>query len=99
MRYAVVFALVLVVAPPVAAQAFRPPANFFAQPKQPFKPYRVDWGAPPAAALKSAPKPKVTCGMTVVPADPTIDPKMRVAPPDTGVTFTLRVVPPTICRP
>ena len=51
-----------------------------------------------AADPAPAPKPSVVCGMTVIPADPTIDPKIRVAPSNTGVTFTMRVVPPTICK-
>jgi hypothetical protein len=36
--------------------------------------------------------------MTLVPADPKVDPKMRVELPERGVTFTMRVVPPTVCK-
>jgi hypothetical protein len=43
-------------------------------------------------------KPRVVCGMTVIPADPTIDAAMRHAvPKPDGVQFTLRMVEPT-CR-
>ena len=49
------------------------------------------------AAARS--EPAVICGMTVVPADPKVDPKMRVAPPANGTKFTITVVPPTVCKP
>jgi len=49
---------------------------------------------------EAKPKPKVVCGMTIIPGDPTIDPKIA-APRDPKDTthYTLRVVPPPICKP
>ena len=46
------------------------------------------------------PKPRMVCGMMVIPADPTIDAAMRhpVPKPD-GVKFTLRMVEPPACQP
>jgi hypothetical protein len=45
-------------------------------------------------------QPKIVCGMMIVPADPTIDPKMRVTPPqDPNVEYKIRVVEPPICNP
>jgi hypothetical protein len=39
---------------------------------------------------------KTVCGMTVVPADPTIDPKMRISKSDGNSRMPL--VPPQMCR-
>jgi hypothetical protein len=108
MRSAVMFAGVLftvALMQPVAATAtveqaadWKPSISLSA-PKPSFKPYVVDWGARPSVDLKAASKPTVVCGMTLVPADPKVDPKMRVAPPANGTTFTMTVVPPTVCKP
>ena len=94
----VVGAFTLTMALPVGAQEFKPPANLFEQKKPAFKPYVVDWGARQAVEQKSTPQPTVVCGMTLAPADPKVDPKMRVESPERGVTFTMRAVPPTICK-
>lgn len=39
----------------------------------------------------------IVCGMTLLPANPKIDPAMKVAPPNDR-RFTMRNVEPTICR-
>lgn len=45
-------------------------------------------------------KPKVVCGMLIVPANPAIDPKMRVTPPqDPKLEYKIRVVEPPVCKP
>lgn len=44
-------------------------------------------------------KPKVVCGMTVIPADPSIDPKFTIAPPDRATKYTMRLIEPPICKP
>jgi hypothetical protein len=44
-------------------------------------------------------KPKVVCGMTVIPADPRIDPKFTIAPPDRQTKYTIRAIEPPICKP
>jgi hypothetical protein len=56
--------------------------------------------SPPAqqAQWSSAQKRTVVCGMTVLPADPTIDPKIRVSAPRSGVRFTIRSVQPPVCQ-
>jgi hypothetical protein len=46
-----------------------------------------------------AAKPKVLCGMTVIPADPSIDPKFTIAPPDRQTKYTIRAIEPPICKP
>jgi len=50
------------------------------------------------AAAKLVQKPKVTCGMTVVPADPKVDPKVIAPVPDQATKHTIRQVPPAVCR-
>jgi hypothetical protein len=54
----------------------------------------------PQAVPRAAPqKPKVVCGMVIVPADPTVDPRIRAQLPDTGVDYRIRTVRPSICKP
>jgi hypothetical protein len=90
--------LTFTIAPPVWAQTFEPKANLFEQKKPAQKPPPIDWSWRPPADAASTAKPTVVCGMTLVPADPKADGKMRVAAPDSGVTFTLRSVQPKICK-
>jgi len=100
MRHTVAFivgALVLAVSLPAAAQDFKLKADLFGQKKPAPKPPKVDWNWKPPAAQAPASRPSVICGMTVVPADPAIDPKIRVAPRDNGVKFAMKVVEPTVC--
>ena len=101
MRVVIVFAAVsLVVATPSAAQEFKPPDNFFAQQKKPApKPPQVDLNSRPSADATTSPsKAMVVCGMTLVPADPKFDSRMRVAAPDSRVSYTMRTSPPPICK-
>jgi hypothetical protein len=101
MRCGVAFvagALAFAMARPVGAQEFKPPANLFGQKKPAPKPPSIDWSWRPLSNAKAPAAPAVVCGMTLVPADPTVDPKMKVAKPERGVAFTMRVVPPTICK-
>ena len=79
---------------PVAAQTFKyDPGLFGQQTKAPNLP-KVDWNWRPAPAAQ---EPAVICGMTVVPADPKVDPKMRVAP-ENRTNYAMTVVPPTVCK-
>jgi hypothetical protein len=48
-------------------------------------------------APKSLPKPRVVCGMTMIPGDPSIDPKMLVQPKSDGTKYTIRAIEPPIC--
>ena len=41
--------------------------------------------------------PKIVCGMTVLPVDPRIDPKMIRRPSDSATTFHLKRIPPAVC--
>jgi hypothetical protein len=101
MRVVIVFAAVslsLVVATAAAAQEFKPPANLFAQQKKPVPKPQVDWNWRPPADGTAAAKATVVCGMTVVPADPKMDPGIRVTAPDSRFSYTLRSVQPEICK-
>ena len=42
--------------------------------------------------------PRVVCGMTVIPADPNIDPKMIIRRPPDDTRYTIRVIPPPLCK-
>jgi hypothetical protein len=60
-----------------------------------------DWWrttAPFAAPGTVPERPALVCGMTVIPADPAIDPKMRREPAPDGTRYTLRTIEPPICR-
>lgn len=43
-------------------------------------------------------EPVVTCGLTMIPGDPAIDPGIAAPTPPTGQRFHSRTVTPTICR-
>ena len=42
-------------------------------------------------------KPKVLCGMVLLPGDPKIDPKIRAQTPARGIKPTIRTVTPDAC--
>jgi hypothetical protein len=48
--------------------------------------------------LRLAPKPTVVCGLTLMPADPNIDPGIRHDVPEDGPRFLIRSVDPRLCR-
>ena len=52
---------------------------------------------PPTTANVSEAKSKVVCGMRVIPADPSIDPKIVLPPASDGIDYTLRAIDPAIC--
>jgi hypothetical protein len=56
---------------------------------------------PPAdVSGRGAAEKPIVCGMRILPADPTIDPKIRVAPPARAVLdHKLRKLSPPICKP
>jgi hypothetical protein len=53
------------------------------------------------ATPPSTEKPKMVCGMTVIPADPSIDPRFKfmIPAPDRPTKFTIRAIDPAICNP
>ena len=52
----------------------------------------------PAPNVRLAPKPTVVCGMTLIPADPNVDPGIRHEVPENGPKFPIGSVDPKICR-
>ncbi|HLG57797.1 MAG TPA: hypothetical protein VI485_20805 [Vicinamibacterales bacterium] len=82
--------------PRVQPQPPEPPSSpFFVVPGEPWFPNQT-----PRA--EEAAKPKVVCGMTVIPADPRSDPKFVIPQPrpETGRTIKpmIRTVTPALCR-
>ena len=57
----------------------------------------------PFAQTPATPSPAVAgqaeakCGMTLIPADPSLDPLIAISRPPAGTTFTIRALPPG-CR-
>ena len=101
MRTAVMFAGVLFAVSfvqPAAAQTLRSDPGLFGQPKKAPNPPKVDWNWRPDTVPGPA-QPAVICGMTVVPADPKVDPEMRVAPRPNGTKYAMTMAPPTVCKP
>ena len=45
-----------------------------------------------------AQKPTVVCGLTLIPADPNVDPSIRHEVPEDGPRFSIRSVDPKVCR-
>ena len=79
---------------PPQAQPFQLPRPR-QQPQPSFPPPTLELG--PAATPA---KPRVVCGMTLIPADPATDPKIAKPGPETkrdGTKFTIRAVQPSIC--
>jgi hypothetical protein len=106
---AIVVLLMLAAAPPVfAGQPLptpRPTARFGALRPAPSKdPYRqlFEAKALKKAVENAAPKadrqPSVVCGMTIVPADRSIDPKMLFPRKADGADYKIRVLTPPICH-
>jgi hypothetical protein len=95
--------------PAPAAQApsapVSPYGDLFVVPRPKLQPppmFAVPFGAerPVAALQREQPATKVTCGMTLIPADASSDPAMPHVPsPQRATRYTLRVSPPLICRP
>jgi hypothetical protein len=61
------------------------PAPFFPQPRA-------------GASQASASAPKVTCGMTMIPADSKTDAAILRTVPELGPQYTMQIAPPSICR-
>lgn len=109
MRYATFLIVTLMAAPVWAGQLSANP-NMHAlsgasRKSEQASPYDKLFQAPQAPKPVSpektaAAKPKVVCGMLLIPADPSIDPKMSVTPPkDAGVKHTMRAITPPVCNP
>ena len=53
---------------------------------------------PSPADAPATREPRVVCGMTIIPADPSIDPKIQITLPPSDVRHTIRVFSPPLCK-
>ena len=102
MRITAIVAFVAVVHIGSTSIAAQQPTNLFA-PKTRSSPPRFLFptptprlNQPPDARL--AQKPTVVCGLTLIPADPNVDPAIRHDVPEDGPKFVIRSVEPKVCR-
>jgi hypothetical protein len=58
---------------------------------------RFDTRTPPGGTTARQ-GPRMVCGMTIITADPGIDPGISAPAPPTTTRFTIRAVEPPICR-
>jgi hypothetical protein len=79
------------VAPPFT-RLFRPPSSSLPKPATPS--LRLDRAR---SLLLSRLPPKVVCGMTLIPVDASLDPKIEHPVPSDGTKFTLRIHQPPVC--
>jgi hypothetical protein len=108
MRNAIVAVVMLLAAVPVFGGQSTPNPQLNARfgalrPSQSADPYRNLFRAQEllkkAEAERAQASPKVVCGMTIIPADPKIDPKMAITPKKDGLDFKMRAIEPPICNP
>jgi hypothetical protein len=84
-----------------APQPANPFGNLFGQrPKTGLKPPSLrTTPLPDQRTVYSVPQqPAVVCGMTLIPADPNLDPAIRRALPENGPDFAIRTLVPRICQ-
>jgi hypothetical protein len=43
-------------------------------------------------------RPRIVCGMTMIPIDPNVDPKIHVRPRQSDTRYTIRAIPPPVCK-
>ena len=96
MRITTILAFVAVVHSGSVSIAAQQRANLFA-PSKPSKPTRFLFPTR-TPGVQPAPKPTVVCGLTLIPVDPNVDPKIRLEVPENGPRFSTRSVDPKLCR-
>jgi hypothetical protein len=52
----------------------------------------------PVAPAPSAAGPEIKCGMTIIPVDPSIDPRMVMPPLPSTTKYAIRAIDPPLCR-
>ena len=80
---------------PLFTKLFRSPSSPFVKPAAPTVPFDPKSVAPSPLLLRLP--PRIVCGMTVVPVDSSIDPKIVRPVPSGGTKFTLRIYKPPVC--
>ena len=78
-----------------------PPArsfeSLFAPQAKPAAPPRLLFPTP-TPTLKPAPKTTVSCGLTLIPGDPNVDPGIRQEIPADGPRYSIQAVDPKLCK-
>lgn len=92
-RCCVLSALLLGTAVPALGQS-----SFNNPYKKLFKPRELKQVAQPPAQAVEAGRPRVVCGMTLIPVDPDTDPKFTKPIPDSATSYTMRVLRPPVCK-
>jgi hypothetical protein len=80
------------VAPPFS-KLFRPPTP----PLKPDTPVSPPEGSTANRLLSPPVQPRVVCGMTMIPVDPSFDANIRRPVPLSGAKFTIKTVKPPVC--
>lgn len=77
-----------------------PRAGWVADRANPYRRLFEPTATPPTeiGTIAATPKPTIKCGMTLIPVDPKIDPRMAKPQADGSTRFTIRAVEPPICR-
>jgi hypothetical protein len=79
-----------------------PFGNPFAPKNKPSSPRFLFPTPPPTLSqprnARPAQKPEVVCGLTLIPADPDVDPGIRREVPPGGPTFPIGSIDPKLCR-
>ena len=106
MSKAMVVIMALAAAPALADQSPSPaPSARFGAQRPQSDPYKTLFAprtklVQPAIENKvSQARPKVVCGMTLIPGGSSIDPKMALPRPSNGIDYKLRTIDPPICSP
>jgi hypothetical protein len=76
---------------PYFSKLFAPPSTPF------FKPASSPDGSPADQTLPARQMPRVVCGMTMIPVDPSFDANIRRPVPPSGPKFTIKTVKPPLC--
>ena len=76
---------------PSFSKLFTPPATSFFKQPVPSDAKAGNQTLPPGQP------PRVVCGMTMIPVDPSFDPNIRRPVPPSGATFTIKTVKPPVC--
>jgi|KBSSwiStaDraftv2_1062776.scaffolds.fasta_scaffold2144546_1 hypothetical protein len=80
---------------PLFKELFRPPSTSLLTPAAPTVP--LDRKSVAKSALLSRLPPRVVCGMTIVPVDPSFDSKIKHPVRSGRTRFTLRIHKPPVC--
>lgn len=100
-KLAIAVGSVLLVSSPLvfAGEAIQAPRSKVRNPySKLFQPSEIKPPASDTAAASEKGKPRVVCGMTLIPIDPNVDPKIRVVPPQGDTRYTIRAITPPVCK-